>query len=84
MVDENVDIELDSGEELNVQGSELIAQLRAAGYTGVACILTGATRDKVHALSQLEGVDIAFEKHVDLTVIASEILRVCACGQDAP
>jgi hypothetical protein len=84
VVDENVDIELESGEELNVQGSELIAQLRAAGFTGVACVLTGAHRDRVLALSQLEGVDLAFEKHVDLTVLASELLQAYACRPHAP
>jgi hypothetical protein len=57
--------------------------LRSAGYTGVACILTGATRDKVHALSNLPGVDRAYEKHMDLALLARELLQAYAQGQTA-
>jgi hypothetical protein len=37
----------------------------------------------VLALSQLDGVDLAFEKHVDLAVLASALLKAYACRPHA-
>ena len=73
MLDENIDL---ADHDVYLRGSDLACRLRAEGFDGVVCILTGAHRKRVEELSILPHVDLAFEKTGDLKLIASELLRV--------
>ena len=42
----------------HLTGTELAAQLRARGFSGVVCILTGSSKQTITSLSAEKGVDL--------------------------
>ena len=60
-------------------GSELVVQLRAAGFAGVVCILSGGSvTGAAEELLALPGVDVVCDKHFNVKVLAEELLGALA------
>lgn len=73
VLDEHIDIELNDGTH-GVRGSELAWQLRARGFTGVVCILSGSSTEVLADLARLSGVDYVFDKGTNVKSIGQELL----------
>mmetsp|Transcript_26969 Transcript_26969/g.52467 ORF Transcript_26969/g.52467 Transcript_26969/m.52467 type:complete len:144 (-) Transcript_26969:269-700(-) len=58
-----------------ILGSELIKELRAHGFKGLTCIVTGDSRERVAQLAKEPDIDIVIEKGMPLPQLAHLILR---------
>ena len=64
---------------LRLLGSDLAAELHAAGFrSAVVCILTASADSTVDELRAKPGVDLAFSKGCGMKWLAAELLRVVA------
>ena len=57
-----VDQHIDMDGKPHVIGTDLVARLREAGFTGVACIISGGSPVEVARLEAMRGVDVATSK----------------------
>ena len=73
VIDQNMNFTSEAGESQTCLGSDLAARLDEGGFTGVACILSGSTREELESLVALPGVDMAYDKSASLNVIGSRI-----------
>lgn len=69
-----VDQNLWADEHPALLGTELIRQLRAHGFEGVCCILTGASDDEINAMASHPGVDLALPKTTSAKKMAESLL----------
>ena len=75
VLDENIDLE---DEGVFVKGSDVARDLRAGGFRGIVCVLTGEDQRPVQQLAQLPHVDLAFQKGADPHEMARILLQVHA------
>lgn len=61
-----------------IHGSDLAASLRARGFDGVVCILTGSSAVKVEELSENGHVDVVASKGISVTDLAGKLLAALA------
>jgi hypothetical protein len=73
----------DRGEFL-VKGEDICGQLRADGFVGVTCVLTGSNRTEVNRLSELPQIQLVFAKDTDLRIMAEQILKLARHDLRAP
>ena len=57
-----IDQNLWAKDEPTLLGTELVRQLRAQGFAGVCCILTGASDEEITTIASTPGVDLALPK----------------------
>ena len=66
---------LDQNISENLPGSDIAAQLQAAGYRGITAVMTGSSVEKMGRISKQPGVDLALEKGGSLADIAERLLE---------
>ena len=73
-LDQNIDL---CGQP-RLLGTDLVARLRNAGFTGAACIVSGGEPEAVARLGALPGVDVATGKGFDAAELAALLLEALA------
>uniref|UniRef100_A0A7S4BYQ6 Response regulatory domain-containing protein n=1 Tax=Chrysotila carterae TaxID=13221 RepID=A0A7S4BYQ6_CHRCT len=71
VLDENINLSVSPP----ILGSNLIKDMRARGFTGVACIMTGESSERLAQLQKQPSIDIVVEKGTPLQQIAELILH---------
>ena len=69
--------------KLHCYGSVLIEQLRASGFAGVACVITGDLKD-VGRLSTAPGLDLVVTKSVNVSTLAKQLRQLAAAKASPP
>jgi len=73
-----IDQNLWAEDEPTLLGTELVRQLRAAGFLGVCCILTGASDEEISSILACPGVDLALPKITSAKKLAEQCLLASA------
>jgi len=76
VADQNIIDIFDGGPD--IIGTDLVAQLRDAGFTGVACIVSGCDLEELAELEAQPGVDLAVLKGFDGQKLAAQLLKLHA------
>jgi hypothetical protein len=64
-----------------VFGTEIAAALRARGFRGVTCVITGSSPDDVGRLGALPAVDLCVEKGAQVAAALPNLLRRAAASK---
>lgn len=64
---------LSDGTEL--LGSDLAVKLRARGFTGTICLLSGISADDAMELAEVSGIDISAEKGGNVQTLAERLIQ---------